>query len=235
MGPAGPPVEPDLGKDNQSAPLSPYSANRQAIRNMTVPTMPSLDIPPSPPGSPPPAMEKKFQHFIDLKKQGVHFNEKLAASPALKNPALFQKLMDHAGLGEQDQYSTTLSENLWNPNDFPSWAYKEELAKSQQEVAKRKEEERARTPRESIDFVPATRSGHSSRGATPSVNPGVKGLRGSAAERVMAGLDRSDTRSPKTSAGPTKRDYNGKAGDKFGSRSTARSRSPKRRKRSRSR
>jgi hypothetical protein len=231
VGPAGPPAGSSPEDDVQSA-LSPYSANRAAIRNLTVPKMPMLDIPPSPPGSPPPGMEKKFQHFLELKKQGVHFNEKLASSSALKNPSLLKKLMDYAGLDEQDQYSTTLPEDVWNPKGFPPWAFKEELARSQQEVTKKKEEERAKTRRESIEFVSANNSGQSSKEATPRASTGAKSLRGSAADRVMAGLDRGETSSPLAGTGSTRDD---RTGSYHKARSGAFPPSPKRRKRSRSR
>ena len=166
------------------------------IRDLTLPTIPNLDIPPSPPGSLPPELDKKFDHFLKLKIQGVHFNEKLAKSSALKNPSLLRKLMDSAGMEEFDQYEYALSKRLWNPAEFPSWAYKEELAKNQQEVTKKREEERTHTQRESIEFVSATTSGKSSRIATPSEGDAAKGLRGSAAERVMAGLEKDRVRSP---------------------------------------
>ena len=169
------------------------------IRDLTLPAIPNLDIPPSPPGSPPPGIDEKFSHFLELKKQGVHFNEKLARSTALKNPSLLKKLMGFAGIEEDEQYATTLSDDLWEPAGFPSWAYKEELAKSQQEVLKQKEQERARNQRESIEFVSTSVSGNSSRAATPSGLGATKGLRGSAAERIMAGLDRDRVRSPQTS------------------------------------
>ncbi|KAI4157831.1 MAG: hypothetical protein LQ342_007975 [Letrouitia transgressa] len=85
---------------------TPYSSKQALIRNLTLPPIPSLDIPPSPPGSPPPNIERKFENFIELKKQNVHFNQKLASSSALKNPMLLKKLMKSAGLEETDQYAT---------------------------------------------------------------------------------------------------------------------------------
>lgn len=180
-------------------------------------------------------MDKKFQHFLDLKKQGIHFNEKLASSSALRNPSLLQKLMDYAGLDEQDQYSTTLPGPVWDPKGFPPWAFKEELARSQQEVTKKKEEELARTQRESIEFVSANNSGQSSRGATPGASIGTKGLRGSAADRVMAGLDRSGTSSPQAGTGLTKDNHDRRTGSYSKARPGVFPTLSKRRKRSRSR
>jgi hypothetical protein len=183
-----------LEEDYVLPPQSPYSANRALLRDLTLPTVPNYDIPPSPPGSPVASTDAKFKHFLDLKKQGVHFNQKLANSSALKNPSLMQKLMDFSDIDEAGQYATTLPKDLWNPDIFPEYAYKEELAKSQQKILKRKEEEKLRGPRESVDFVPATVTEPSSRSGTPGV--GGKGSQKSAAERIMAGLDRGRSGSP---------------------------------------
>lgn len=175
--------------DDEAIPQSPYSANRSTIRELTLPAVPNLDIPPSPPGSPSAATSVKFAHFLELKKQGVHFNAKLANSAALKNPSLMKKLMDFAGLDEKEQYATTLSKELWDPDAFPEWAYREELAKSQKEVLKKKEEEKAGGKRTAIDFVAGTASStESSRGGTPSRSKG-RVVPKSTSERMMAGLE----------------------------------------------
>ncbi|KAI4209640.1 MAG: hypothetical protein LQ351_007440 [Letrouitia transgressa] len=92
----------------------PYSSKQALMRNLTLPLIPILDIPPSPPGSPPPGIEQKFEHFIELKKQNVHFNHKLASSSALKNPMLLKNLMNSAGLNETDQYSTVAAGDFKN-------------------------------------------------------------------------------------------------------------------------
>lgn len=95
---------------------------------------------------------------------------------------------------EDDQYATTLPKDVWNPLGFPAWAFKEELAKSQQEILKKREEAKARQQRESIDFVSPAASIKGAGGSASEA--GSKGFRGSVAERVMAGLDRDRTRSP---------------------------------------
>lgn len=94
-----------------------------------------------------------------LKKQGMHFNDKLAGSSALKNPMLLQKLMSSAGLITNDQYATTLPKDLWDPTALPAWAYKEELAKGQQDITSKKEDENTRRHRDCIEFIPATNQG----------------------------------------------------------------------------
>lgn len=216
VGPTGPSASPTLLSGVISGSQSPYSANRTLLRDLTLPTYPNLDIPLSPPGSPPPGMDEKFTHFLELKKQGVHFNEKLANSSALKNPSLLRKLMDFAAIEDQDQYASTLPKNLWDTTGFPPWAYKEELAKAQQEMLKRREEEKARKQREAVEFVSGAASATSSRGGTPTTLPGGKGLRGSAAERVMAGLDRDKTKSPHVSDSAKRKEIDRRGGRRNG-------------------
>lgn len=181
--------------DDASAPQSPYTANRALVRELTLPSMPNLEIPPSPPRSPPPTTNAKFAHFLKLKKKGVHFNERLATSSALKNPSLMQKLMDFAEIGEENEYNTSLPTDLWDPKSFPAWAYKEELAASQQNMQKQREAEKK--TRTTMEFVPSA-STESRSNSTPS---GAKVAPQSAAERIMAGLDRGTTSGPQIQAG----------------------------------
>ncbi|CAK7217111.1 hypothetical protein SCUCBS95973_003041 [Sporothrix curviconia] len=119
IGPARPPQAgndlPSLDEDDDatryddaslSPPLSPYSSDRAAVRQLTMPRVPDFDIP----GSPPPgenatsaesltALNKKFATFLELKqKKDTHFHARLAQSEAMKNPALMDKLMAFVGL-----------------------------------------------------------------------------------------------------------------------------------------
>ena len=132
---------------------SPFSATRALVQDLTLPPVPNFDIPPSPPGSPDASANAKFEHFLSLKKQGVHFNAKLASSSSLKNPSLLTKMMDHAGIDQQSQYDTSLPAALWSTSDLPSWGFKEELLRSQQEFRQKMEEKRAPGQRSTIEFV----------------------------------------------------------------------------------
>ncbi|KAL8790527.1 MAG: hypothetical protein Q9213_000549 [Squamulea squamosa] len=168
--------------------------------------MAATDIPPSPPGSPPPGISHKFEHFMQLKKQRMHFNDKLAGTSALKNPMLLQKLMSSVGLTASDQYATTLPEDVWDPTAFPAWAYKEELAKSQLDIASREEDEKRQTRRDTVDFVPATHAGNVDLGGTPATALGLKGKGVSAAERAAASLDLDGSRAQQELNGRVRRD-----------------------------
>lgn len=155
LGPSHPQPRP-AHSINESTPdrqSSPFSTSLALIHDLTLPPVPNLDIPPSPPGSPDPMANAKFAHFLSLKKQGTHFNEKLAGSSSLKNPSLLQKMMNHSGIVEQAQYSTSLPLDLWDMSSLPTWGYKEELLKTQQEIRHKAEEKRLTGQRDSIEFV----------------------------------------------------------------------------------
>lgn len=122
---------------------------------MTLPTVPSFDIPPSPPGSPSPGIGAKIRQFTKLKKQGMHFNQKLASSSALKNPSLLGKLIANAGLTDDQQYANSLPTELWDPSKLEDWMFKESLEQARQAAEKSKHDAAIGTPRNSVDFVPA--------------------------------------------------------------------------------
>lgn len=212
----------------QSTPTSPNTVHRATIRSLTLPTNPNLDIPQSPPGSPTPGADQRFSHFLELKKHNIHFNTKLASSSALKNPSLLPKLMDSAGVGNDWQYTTTLSTELWDPLGFPPWAYKEELAEAQRGLSK-KREELVMVQRESIDFVAAGTPGPSNGSIKP------KGPGASSAERVMAGLSNTMKPSSQSSTVGVRNDTVGRERTRDGLHGGGRSESPNKRKRSRSR
>ncbi|KAI0424162.1 HCNGP-like protein-domain-containing protein [Xylaria sp. FL1042] len=149
-GPSFPPLEEDPAAiEVPLPPGSPYTATRALLRDLTLPAVPDMDIPPSPPGSPSAATSKKFENFLELKKKGVHFNARLAETPSMKNPALADKLMAFVELEHRDQYRTTLPADLWDPEAFPRYAYKEQLRQSQSECA----QARARATGAPVKFV----------------------------------------------------------------------------------
>ncbi|KAI8690913.1 hypothetical protein LRP88_08190 [Fusarium phalaenopsidis] len=176
LGPSLPPMEEAVIDDQDPAqrPSSPYSANRALLRDLTLPSVPNLDIPPSPPGSPPPGANKKFEQFLELKKKGTHFNAKLEQSSALKNPSLMDKLMKFVDIDERDQYSTTISTELWDPSAFPEWAFKDKLRKIREKLAKEKEAEKAGGGRTAIDFVPSTNAPSDNSAVTGGLSRGEK-------------------------------------------------------------
>ncbi|SPN96768.1 uncharacterized protein DNG_00288 [Cephalotrichum gorgonifer] len=137
-------------------PGSPYTSHRALLRDLTLPTHPNLDLPPSPPGSPPPPLTQKITTFLSLKEKGTHFNARLQSSPALRNPALMDKLLAFTGT-EADQYATTVATDLWDPAGFPGWAFRSELRGARERQRREREGERKETGR--VEFVPSSGAG----------------------------------------------------------------------------
>lgn len=122
--------------------------------------MPDLDIPPSPPGSPTAhddQLTQKFTQFLSLKKQGVHFNNKIGSSAALRNPSLTDKLLGFVDVDRKSAYANTLDKAVWDPEVFPRTSYKEQLRQSQIDIAAT----RARAKGAPVAFVTASSAGTS--------------------------------------------------------------------------
>ncbi|KAJ5309135.1 hypothetical protein PENANT_c014G06232 [Penicillium antarcticum] len=154
LGPESIDQAPNLGSAHiTTGRSSPFLASRTLIQDLTLPPVPNLDIPPSPPGSPDAAANAKFEHFLTLKKRGVHFNSKLAGSSSLKNPSLMMKMMNHVGINEQSQHDTSLPVDLWDASSLPRWGFKEEILSTQQAFRQKMEEKKSSGQRSSVDFV----------------------------------------------------------------------------------
>jgi hypothetical protein len=123
-----------------------------------MPTVPNFDIPDSPP---PPtanseeaavlaATTKKIERFLELKKKGVHFNERLQNSTSLRNPSLLPKLMQFANITQEDSYRSSLPEGVSVPISWPEDCYVENLMKQNERKQKKRLAER-----DKVEFVPA--------------------------------------------------------------------------------
>ncbi|KAF2857772.1 hypothetical protein K470DRAFT_206530, partial [Piedraia hortae CBS 480.64] len=102
---------------------------RQRVQELTMPTIPNFAIPnsPEPEESTKSAITAKFERFLALKKQNVHFNERLKNSPALGNPSLLPKLMEFAGITQNESYASALPEHLAVRTEWPEECYLEGL------------------------------------------------------------------------------------------------------------
>ncbi|KAK4170497.1 hypothetical protein QBC43DRAFT_250085 [Cladorrhinum sp. PSN259] len=163
-------------------PKSPYTATRTLLRDLSLPPsnlLLDLSIPPSPPGSPTQAqaaLTAKFDNFLKLKRtKGIHFNERLASNPGMRNPALTEKLLKFVGVeageygeGIEQEYRTVMDKDVtgWDPEGFPAWARWGELRRQNERTGTRGRGER-------VEFV----SGGAAGGWSGSVPPPVTGKR----------------------------------------------------------
>ena len=175
---------PQLSGSDSDGALSPYTFERQRLRDLTMPTHANFAIPSS--TSPPPknseeaatlaATTKKFDRFLELKKQGLHFNARLLDSASLRNPSLLPKLMDFAGISEDESRASTFDvQDGGVPVEWPEEWYAENLVKENE-----RRERKAKEGRKEVEFVSAAaggKSGASSKAGTPRSAGGSRSAR----------------------------------------------------------
>ncbi|KAL1840801.1 hypothetical protein VTJ49DRAFT_7700 [Mycothermus thermophilus] len=185
VGGAEPQEEVDLSFLNPSPTTTNDPPNPQSraalLRDLTLPAVPNLDIPPSPPSSPrtasaSEALTARVSSLLKAKRtNNVHFNTRLAGSKGMRDPGVTDKLLRFSGIetdfssssaaaaaederGEAGggdpaiaQYQTVLPASVYNPSGFPAWAYRPALRRAQDRAAK----ERERGKGERVEFVSA--------------------------------------------------------------------------------
>ncbi|KAL2119066.1 hypothetical protein VTJ04DRAFT_6026 [Mycothermus thermophilus] len=105
--------QPDLAFLSTAEPTNPQS-RAALLRDLTLPAVPNLDIPPSPPSSPRTAaavdaLTTKVQNLLRVKRtRGVHFNGRLIESKGMRDPGLPDRLMKFVGV--ETEFSSSSSE-----------------------------------------------------------------------------------------------------------------------------
>ncbi|KAK4561166.1 hypothetical protein LTR86_005121 [Recurvomyces mirabilis] len=155
--PAPPVDDTTISTSPTSGPTSPYTTERLLIRNLTMPPIPNFDIPDEPPPPPPnseaaatlAARTKKFEHFLALKKKGVHFNQRLQDSSSLRNPGLLPNLMEFAGVSREESYASAIPVEFGGvPGVWPEAWGVEDLVRGNERRLKRE-----RAGRQGVEFV----------------------------------------------------------------------------------
>lgn len=173
VGPAMPTATESQIEENSPMVQPDSVSERDTVRYLTQPSHPMDSIPPSPPGSPDPALNAKFKRFLELKAKGVHFNDDLGRKSTFRNPGLLATLMNRAALENDDQYKTSIPLSIWNPLDFPPYAFKEELLRSQQTLRDQQQaakKSQSAAGKRTIEFTSGGTSGHNSRDSTPGLS-----------------------------------------------------------------
>ncbi|GAO50623.1 HCNGP-domain-containing protein [Saitoella complicata NRRL Y-17804] len=118
----------DTHNDPTKPPLSPFSANRAMIHNLTAPA-PLARIPDSPPGSPTQSSADKVEQFRDLKAAGAHFNLQLVRNSDFRNPRMLETMAEYVDVHEQ--YGSNFPRNVWDVKNVPEDGSAERLAERQ--------------------------------------------------------------------------------------------------------
>lgn len=157
--------------EDQELDLSALSSmsDHEVVRFLTQPTHPVSALPDSPPGSPDTFSNAKFERFLELKKKGVHFNQDLASKTSFKNPNLLSTLMERAGITGESQYRNSLPSSVFDLANFPAYAFKAELLRSQQTIddaIKATKKSQSAAGKRTIDFTSAGLEGEATHQTT---------------------------------------------------------------------
>ncbi|XP_067940799.1 SAP30-binding protein-like [Watersipora subatra] len=139
----------------------------QSSANASPSQVESLDvqIPPSPPGSPPKSLIENIAR-ICKRGQGC-LDASIASRKEFRNPSIYEKLLSHLGV---DEKGTNYPPELYDPSIWDKSSFYDELAKLQNiEMEKRKAEKKDRVK---VDFITATKP--TSAAHTDSSEPGNK-------------------------------------------------------------
>ena len=132
--------------------------------DMTRPLFLSLSkvqLPPEPPGRCSRELEEKIAGYLK-KKEGMDLNRHLQERKDLRNPSIYEKLVEICKL---DQFGTNYPEHLFNPHEWDEESHYDKLLTAQKKAYEKKE--KARLDKTKIEFVTGTKRPAGTAGQEP--------------------------------------------------------------------
>jgi len=87
---------------------------------MTYATTLPTELPPSPVGECDIELERKFEHYFEMKSKGTNFNENIKRRRDYKNPAIYEYLVQTYGI---DEKGSNLDRTIYDPHEFNARDY----------------------------------------------------------------------------------------------------------------
>ncbi|TPX37503.1 hypothetical protein SmJEL517_g00724 [Synchytrium microbalum] len=111
-----------------------FESLRAILKPPAIEGQESYGIPPEPDAECDPDLEAKFENWMNLKLNGMHFNTRLTKTHAFRNPSIMSKMIEFQGL---DEYGSNFPKDMFDPHGFPPEAFVDELEKAQRTRAER--------------------------------------------------------------------------------------------------
>ena len=112
-----------------------------------------IQLPPEPPGRCSNALRDKITAFLQKKDRlGIGFNENVQKRKDIRNPSIYEKLVQKCKL---DEFGTNYPEHLFNPHEWTEESFYDNLQKAQKKAYEKKE--KAKLERTKIEFVTGTK------------------------------------------------------------------------------
>jgi len=113
----------------------------------------NIQLPPELPGRCSNALREKITAFLQKKDRlGIGFNENVQKRKDIRNPSIYEKLVQKCKL---DEFGTNYPEHLFNPREWGEESYFDNLQKAQKKAYEKKE--KAKLERTKIEFVTGTK------------------------------------------------------------------------------
>jgi len=110
------------------------------ISEMTTPLflpISNIQLPPELPGRCSNALREKITAFLQKKDRlGIGFNENVQKRKDIRNPSIYEKLVQKCKL---DEFGTNYPEHLFNPREWGEESYFDNLQKAQKKAYEKKE------------------------------------------------------------------------------------------------
>ena len=151
-----------IGQPNEVVPVievvdDPQSERRHVeISELTTPLflpISNVQLPPELPGRCSNALREKITAFLQKKDRlGIGFNENVQKRKDIRNPSIYEKLVQKCKL---DEFGTNYPEHLFNPREWGEESYFDNLQRAQKKAYEKKE--KAKLERTKIEFVTGTK------------------------------------------------------------------------------
>ncbi|CAG8483840.1 8423_t:CDS:2 [Ambispora leptoticha] len=115
-----------------------------------IPNVENWGIPAEPDAECDQNVQTKIEHFLQLKEQGVLFNENLLKSKAFRNPHIYSKLVEFI---ELDEIGSNFPKDVFDPYGFPREMYADKLAETQRKITEERQNAQLQQQRTHIQFV----------------------------------------------------------------------------------
>ncbi|KAK9711448.1 SAP30-binding protein, variant 2 [Basidiobolus ranarum] len=125
-----------------------YLKFRELLVPKTIVGIDNYGIPGEPEDECDPDLQAKIAKWIELKNQGISFNDRLSKNKAFRNPNIYDKFVQFI---ELDETGSNFPSDIYDPKGFPPEAYSNEIEKLQKLRAE--ERSRRQQQRAEIEFV----------------------------------------------------------------------------------
>lgn len=126
-----------------------------AVKPNPIPSITMPQLPPEPAGRCSNKLQEKITKLLEKKhRENLDLNTNIQIKKNFRNPSIYKKLLSYLNL---DETGSNYPKSLFDPTCWTEESYYENLSKAQKEAYEKKEKEKAKLSRTSVEFVSGTK------------------------------------------------------------------------------